>query len=98
MWLWTIKPTSGVVEVVFQHLTIRPPFDDTAVRDNLRQQVNRIPGVDIPISRLELRPSFSLNLLAAEAGVQAAIKAQRWFLDQLDEAPGEQLPQQAPSR
>ncbi len=98
LWLWTIKSTSGVVEVVFQHLTIRPPFDDTAVRDNLRQQVNRIPGVDIPISRLELRPSFSLDLLAAEAGIQAAIKAQRWFLDQLEETPGEQLPLQAPSR
>lgn len=80
-WPWTIKPTSGLVEVVFQHLLTRPPFDDTAVRDELRLRVNRIPGVDIPISRLELRPSFPLVLLADEAGLSAGIGALAWFLD-----------------
>jgi alkylated DNA nucleotide flippase Atl1 len=45
-WPWTLKPTSGTLEVVFQHLLGRPPFDDTGVRDELRQRVNRIPGVD----------------------------------------------------
>ena len=29
---WTLKPTSDTLEVVFQHLLGRPPFDDTAVR------------------------------------------------------------------
>ncbi|SFN48854.1 6-O-methylguanine DNA methyltransferase, DNA binding domain [Pseudonocardia ammonioxydans] len=82
-WPWAIKPTSGVVEVVFQHLTTRPPFDDTAVRDEFRTMVNKIPGVDIPISRLELRPSVPLALLGDEDGLQAACEAQRWFLERV---------------
>ncbi|MEK6467327.1 GmrSD restriction endonuclease domain-containing protein [Pseudonocardia alni] len=86
-WLWTLKPTSGVVEVVFQHLAVQPPFDDTAKRDELRHRINKIPGVDIPISRLELRPSFGLDLLAADAGVSVAMATQQWFLNELDNGP-----------
>ncbi|WP_219419410.1 hypothetical protein [Pseudonocardia nigra] len=82
-WPWAIKPTSGAVEIVFKHLLIRPPFDDTAVRDELRQRINRIPGVDIPLSRLELRPSFPLARLAEDEGLKAAIEAHTWFLDQV---------------
>jgi len=82
-WPWTIRPTAGAVEVVFQHLTTRPPFDDTAVRNELRERVNRIPGVDLPLSRLELRPSFPLQRLVGEVGLAAAIEAQAWFLGQL---------------
>ena len=82
-WPWTLKPTSGTLEVVFQHLLGRPPFDDTGVRDELRQRVNRIPGVDIPLSRLELRPSFPLARLAADEGLTAAIDTHTWFVDRL---------------
>lgn len=82
-WPWTIRPTTGTVEVVFQHLLIRPPFGDTALRDELRQRINHIPGVDLPLSRLELRPSFPIERLVGDAGLKAAIKAQAWFLDQL---------------
>lgn len=82
VWPWALKPTSGVVEVVFQHLATRPPFDDTGVRDELRQRTNEIPGVSIPSTRLELRPSFPFALLATEQGVHAAERAQRWVLDQ----------------
>ena len=60
-WPWTIRPTTGTVEVVFQHLLTRPPFGDTALRDELRRRINRIPGVDLPLSRLELRPSFPVT-------------------------------------
>lgn len=82
-WPWTLRPTTGTVEVVFQHLLNRPPFDDTAVRDELRRLINRIPGVDLPMSRLELRPSFPLARLADTGGVEAAIAAHTWFLGHL---------------
>jgi hypothetical protein len=52
-------------------------------RDELRRRINRIPGVDLPLSRLELRPSFPLQCLADPAGLDAAIEAQAWFLGQL---------------
>ncbi|WP_433287808.1 GmrSD restriction endonuclease domain-containing protein [Pseudonocardia sp. CA-142604] len=82
-WPWSVKPTSGTVEVVFKHLLNRPPFDDTAVRDEFRQRINRIPGVDIPPSRLELRPSFSLAQLVGDEALKAAIEAHAWFLNQV---------------
>jgi alkylated DNA nucleotide flippase Atl1 len=82
-WPWNIRPTAGSVEVVFQHLLSRQPFADTALRDELRKRINRIPGVELPLSRLELRPSFPVNRLADEAGLQAAIEAHNWFLNQL---------------
>ena len=80
-WPWTLRPTTGTVEVVFQHLRYRPPFDDTAVRDELRRRINLIPGVDLPMSRLELRPSFPIERLA-DGGLDAAIEAHTWFLAQ----------------
>lgn len=82
-WPWTIRPTTGTVEVVFQHLLSRPPFGDTALRDELRRRINRIPDVDLPLSRLELRPSFPIERLVGDAGLDAAIDAQAWFLHQL---------------
>ena len=85
-WPWTVRPTAGTLEVVFQYLTTRPPFDDAAVRDELRRRINRIPGVDLPLSRLELRPSFPLRHLVGGDGLEAAFEAQAWFLEQLPTA------------
>ncbi len=82
-WPWTIRPTAGSVEVVFQHLLTRPPFGDTGLRDELRQRINRIPGVNLPMSRLELRPSFPVERLVGDEGLHAAIEAHAWFLEQL---------------
>jgi alkylated DNA nucleotide flippase Atl1 len=82
-WPWNVRPTAGTIEVVFQHLLSRPPFGDTAVRDELRQRINRIPGVHLAQSRLELRPSFPLERVVSDDGLIAAVDAQAWFLDQL---------------
>ena len=82
-WPWVFKPTAGTVEVVFKHLLIRPPFDDTAVRDELRQRINRIPDVDVPLSRLELRPTFPLMRLCDDVGLEAAIDVQAWFINRV---------------
>jgi alkylated DNA nucleotide flippase Atl1 len=82
-WPWVFKPTAGTVEVVFKHLLIRPPFDDTAVRDELRQRINCIPDVDVPLSRLELRPTFPLMRLCDDVGLKAAINVQAWFINRV---------------
>src|SRR6185312_4609999 len=38
---------SGRIEVVFQYLAARPPFDDAALRDELRVRLNEMEGVEI---------------------------------------------------
>lgn len=54
VWPAAVYP-SGRVEVVFQYLQYRPPFDDVAVRDDLRRRLNAIPGVSLPEAKLALR-------------------------------------------
>jgi alkylated DNA nucleotide flippase Atl1 len=62
IWPATIYP-SGKLEVVFQHLTNRSPFDDVTLREQLRQRFNELPGVNIAAAKLALRPGFPLQVL-----------------------------------
>jgi hypothetical protein len=90
-----VKSSAKVLYARKRHLLSRPaqePARDYLCHYPRRGQrprlsavarINKIPGVDIPISRLELRLSYGLDLLATDAGIAAAIGAQRWFLDQL---------------
>jgi alkylated DNA nucleotide flippase Atl1 len=79
-WPWAIYPLSGRVEVVFQYLKARPPFDDPVVRDEFRQRCNRIPGVNLPPAKLDVRPSFPLDVLGSHDGRAAAHAVLEWFM------------------
>jgi alkylated DNA nucleotide flippase Atl1 len=62
MWPVGIYPVSGTVEVVFQYLKTRSPFDDTEQRRELLNRLNKIDGIDLPEAKLELRPSFPVRV------------------------------------
>ncbi|PBC94760.1 6-O-methylguanine DNA methyltransferase-like protein [Streptomyces sp. Ag82_O1-15] len=64
MWPVAIYPVSGTVEVVFQYLKDRSPFDDTEQRRELLHRLNKIDGIELPEAKLELRPSFPVSVLA----------------------------------
>ena len=66
-------------EVVFQHLAARSPFDDIQMREELRVRLNKIPGVDLPASKIELRPSFPLTVLADPAARELFVNVLGWF-------------------
>jgi hypothetical protein len=66
-------------EVVFQHLSNRAPFDDIELREELRQRLNKIPGVDLPASKISLRPAFPLARLADPAALELFIETLDWF-------------------
>jgi alkylated DNA nucleotide flippase Atl1 len=80
IWPLVLYPRSGAVEVVFQHLARRPPFDDPALRRELRDQLNTINGIDLPESKLALRPSFPLTVLAASSAVDQISRVLEWFV------------------
>lgn len=94
IWPAVLYP-SGRVEVVFQHLLARPPFDDPDLRGELRTRLNRIPGVELPESKVALRPSFRLELLGPGDALPRAVEALEWFLAQLNGAPARPLPEPA---
>ncbi|MEU8241365.1 DUF262 domain-containing protein [Actinoplanes missouriensis] len=81
IWPATIYP-SGKFEVVFQHLSSRPPFDDMALREELRQRFNQLPGVDIAAAKLTLRPGFPLKVLTEPGATEVLLEHLQWFYEQ----------------
>lgn len=57
LWPFTVY-TNGSVELNFQAVRNRPPFDDLSLREDLRRRFTEIPGVTLgPVDDLR-RPSF----------------------------------------
>ncbi|MFI7547977.1 DUF262 domain-containing protein [Actinoplanes sp. NPDC049599] len=81
LWPATVYP-SGKFEVVFQHLSSRSPFDDVALRDQLRQRLNQLPGVDIAAAKLTLRPGFPLKVLTETGAAEMLLEHLQWFYEQ----------------
>ena len=81
IWPAVIYP-SGKFEIVFQHLSIRTPFDDITLREELRQRLNELPGVEIAAAKLALRPGFPLTVLTDPKACTMLIEHLRWFYQQ----------------
>ncbi|MEU1841124.1 GmrSD restriction endonuclease domain-containing protein [Micromonospora chersina] len=90
IWPATIYP-SGKFEVVFQHLTVRPPFDDVTLREELRQRFNQLPGVDIAAAKIALRPGFPLAVLADADAREALLDHLHWFYQVAQMTPSDNL-------
>ncbi|GAA3621743.1 DUF262 domain-containing protein [Kineosporia mesophila] len=78
-WPVAIYP-AGKVEVVFKHMASRPPFNDLAMREEFRLRLNAIDGIDLSASKIQLRPSFPLDVLSDEKAVEQLADAFSWFL------------------
>lgn len=81
--------STGLVEVQFQWLSVRPPFDDEARRRELAQRLQEIPGVDLGADPLKRRPSFPLAALVDERSLELFLSAIQWSLDQAAGAPAQ---------
>ena len=79
IWPLAIYPTTGAVEVVFQHLARRAPFDDPFLRRELLDRINSIDGIDLPESKLALRPSFPLTVLRTPDAANQLGAVLAWF-------------------
>ncbi|GII30042.1 DUF262 domain-containing protein [Planotetraspora mira] len=69
--------------IPFGTLKRRPPFDDPALREDLRQRLNDAPGVDIPVGKLELYPSVKITQLANIAVFDVVVALLDWFAAQV---------------
>jgi hypothetical protein len=66
--------SNGWLEIQFQHLRVRPPFDDEQVRVELLRLVNEIPGVSFGSERITKRPHIPLALFAADPAALEQLK------------------------
>lgn len=55
--------SSGTIEILFDSLKHHPPFNDANLREEFRTKLNEIEGVEIPTSRIDDWPTFSLAAL-----------------------------------
>lgn len=78
IWPAAIYP-SGKFEIVFQHLSVRAPFDDVALREEFRQRLNQLPGVELAAAKLALRPGFPLTVLVDPSARDGLVEHLGWF-------------------
>ncbi|MER5887068.1 DUF262 domain-containing protein [Streptomyces sp. NPDC001941] len=84
LWPIAVYPVSGTAEVVFQHLKRRPPFDDEPLRRSLMERFNAIDGIDLAEAKLDLRPSFSLEVFAEHTDEIRSVL--EWFIHEVASA------------
>ncbi|WP_017591334.1 DUF262 domain-containing protein [Nocardiopsis potens] len=77
-WPLVLYPGHGTVEVVFQHLRTRPPFNDVELRREFLKRLNSVPGIDLPEESLDRRPGFPIGALA-EHGITELCEVLDWF-------------------
>lgn len=76
--LWTY----GTVEIQFQWLRDRPPFDDIGLRQELAERLNVIPGIRIPSDGINRRPGFQIDVLSVNTSLEAFFGVLTWFKEQ----------------
>jgi alkylated DNA nucleotide flippase Atl1 len=81
IWPIAIYPVTGAIEVVFQHLARRPPFDDPSLRREFLDRLNKVDGITLAPAKLSLRPSFPITVLAAPSNVSELASALSWFAE-----------------
>jgi hypothetical protein len=72
--------TYGRLEIQFQGMKEQPPFDSETKRQELRERLNRVPGVDIPADSISLRPRILLSTLTDKAALSQFLEILDWIL------------------
>jgi hypothetical protein len=75
--------TYGRVEVQFQWMARRPPFDSLDKRKQLQAKLNEIHGVQILADALAKRPSIPLSTLTDDAALNAFLMTMDWAIGQV---------------
>lgn len=74
----------GKVEIQFQHLKPKAPFDDEEIRRTLQAILNRVPGVQFTADSIDRRPSIPLADLKPDAAWSAFEMVLAWLAKKVD--------------
>lgn len=78
--------TYGTIEMYFQWLRNRPPFDEEDERLELLRRLNEIEGVDLPPESIVRRPTIRLDALADDDAFSKFTAAIEWGTSRVLEA------------
>ena len=77
----------SMVEIYFQYM--KPPFTAMEYRQKHKASLERIPGVRIPDSRIEKRPSFEAQLLSEAANFDLFMDAMKSYIEDIKASEGQ---------
>jgi hypothetical protein len=81
---WTIGVwTYGTLEIQFQWMRRKRPFDAAAKREELRTRLNAIPGITIPADGIEKRPNVPLQALAGPGALEEFLEVLGWVVGEV---------------
>lgn len=86
----------GKVEIYFQFLKAKPPFDSTEKRLELLGKLNAIEGIWLPEDAITKRPSIPLATLAEGAALDQFLKVLDWACEQIRSQRSSSSPQVPP--
>jgi len=83
-WHWLISVwTYGRVEIQFQMMRSRPPFDAEPKRLDLLQRLNDIPNVSIPRDGIARRPSIALSVFVDKSVLDQLLATLDWMFREI---------------
>jgi hypothetical protein len=71
------------IQLQFQPLSNRPPFDEENLRLDFLKRLNKIPGIDLPPEAINKYPSFKLDKLGDDKSLNQFIEALDWIVSQI---------------
>lgn len=82
-YLWPfVLYTYGRIEIQFQPIGRRPPFEDADLRKELHSRLSAIPGVELPPVDEAKRPSIDVDALRQPESLSAFTDAMDWAFEQ----------------
>jgi hypothetical protein len=78
--------TYGRVEMPFQQMRARRPFDEEAKVLEWCDRLNQIPGINVPIDAISRRPSIPLQVLSDDAAMRQFLGVLDWLIAEVKAA------------
>lgn len=86
--IWPLIPVvPSTVTVAFDGLSSRAPFDDPALRTELKNRLEAVKGVNLSSSSIDRRPTFQLAVLDDAESFAGITSVLEWFIETLKTAP-----------
>jgi hypothetical protein len=80
--LWT----NGRIQMQFRYFRRVSPFDDVSVREEFRQKLDAIDGVNIPSDAINGIPAFDISELNIGSRFDEFKQSVEWFIDRFENA------------
>jgi hypothetical protein len=75
--------TYGKIEIQFQWLMTKHPFDDETKRKELQRRLNQIPGVKIPDIAITRRPNIFLSTFKDKSSLEQLLDTLEWTIQEI---------------